>query len=129
MKKELLCIVCPLGCPLTIDYTQKTIKSINGNRCKLGIEYAKKEISNPERTLTTTVKVTKGHLPLVSVRTNKPIPKNKIFDTMNIIAQIELQAPIKIGDIIIKNLFNTKVNVIATKNITKINKHQNKLIV
>jgi CxxC motif-containing protein len=83
------------------------------------LEYAEKEISNPERTLTTTVKVNNGHLPLVSVRTNKPIPKNKIFSTMDLLAKIEVEAPVKIGDPIVQNLFGTGVNVVATKNIAK----------
>lgn len=119
MNKELLCIICPLGCSLNVKYTKKTIHKISGNRCKLGLDYAKKEIIKPERTLTTTVKVKNGHLPLVSVRTNKPIPKNKIFETMNLLANIELVAPIKIGDVIIKNLLKTNANVVATKNIIK----------
>ena len=119
MNKELLCIICPLGCPLTIEYTNNNINVISGNRCKLGLEYAKKEFINPERTLTTTVKVKNGHLPLVSVRTNKPIPKNKIFETMDLLANIELNAPIKIGDIIIRKVLNTRANVVATKNIIR----------
>jgi CxxC motif-containing protein len=117
MKKEMICIGCPMGCYLTVDYDGKTVRGVSGNRCKVGLEYAEKEISNPERTLTTTVKVKNGHLPLVSVRTNKPIPKNKIFDTMNLLAKIEVEAPIKIGDPIVQNIFDTGVNVIATKNI------------
>jgi CxxC motif-containing protein len=116
MKKEMICIGCPMGCYLTVDYDKKTIRDVSGNRCKVGLEYAEKEISNPERTLTTTVKVKNGHRPLVSVRTNKPIPKNKIFDTMNLLAKIEVEAPVKIGDSIVQNIFGTGVNVVATKN-------------
>ena len=119
MKKEMICIGCPMGCYLTVDYAGTTIHEVNGNRCKVGLEYAEKEISNPERTLTTTVKVRNGHLPLVSVRTNKPIPKNRIFDTMDLLAKVEVEAPIKIGDTIVQNLFGTGVNVVATKNIEK----------
>jgi CxxC motif-containing protein len=119
MKKEMICIGCPMGCYLIVDYDGKTICGVSGNRCKVGLEHAEKEISNPERTLTTTVKVKNGHLPLVSVRTNKPIPKNKIFDTMDLLAKIEVEAPIKIGDPIIQNIFDTGVNVVATKNIIK----------
>ncbi len=119
MKKEMICIGCPMGCYLTIDYVGKTIRDVNGNRCKVGLEYAEKEISNPERTLTTTVKVKNGHLPLVSVRTNKPISKNKIFDTMDLLAKIEVEAPVKIGESIVQNIFNTGVNIVATKNILK----------
>jgi CxxC motif-containing protein len=120
MKKEMICIGCPMGCYLSVDYDETTIHGVTGNRCKVGLTYAEKEISNPERTLTTTVKVKNGNLPLVSVRTNKPIPKNKIFDTMDLLAKIELDAPIKIGEPIVKNIFDTGVDVVATKNISKI---------
>ena len=119
MKKEMICIGCPLGCSLSVDYVGKTMQSINGARCKVGLEYAKKEISNPERTLTTTVRVKNGHLPLVSVRTSKPLPKNRIFDAMTLLAKVEIEAPIRIGEKIIQNLFDTSVSVVATKNILK----------
>ena len=119
MKKEMICIGCPMGCYLTVDHVGTKIRDLSGNRCKLGSEYAEKEISNPERTLTTTVKVKHGHLPLVSVRTNKPIPKIRIFDAMNLLAQVEVEAPIKIGEPIIQNIFDTGVNVIATKSVLK----------
>ena len=119
MKKEMICIGCPMGCYLAVDYDGKKVRSVSGNRCKVGLEYAEKEISNPERTLTTTLKVKNGHLPLVSVRTNKPLPKNKIFDAMDLLAKVEVEAPVKIGDSIVQNIFGTGVDVVATKNITK----------
>lgn len=119
MKKEMICIGCPMGCYLTVDLVRTKIRHVGGNRCKVGLEYAEKEISNPERTLTTTVKVKHGHIPLVSVRTNKPIPKNRIVDAMYLLAKIEVEAPVKIGEPIIQNIFATDVNVVATKNILK----------
>ena len=119
MKKEMICIGCPMGCFLSVEYIEKAIQSVNGNRCKVGLEYAEKEIYHPERTLTTTVRVKNGNLPLVSVRTSKPITKNRIFEVMSLLAQIEIEAPIKIGEKILENLFDTKVNIIATKNILK----------
>ena len=119
MKKELICIGCPMGCYLNIDCIGTKIGDVSGNRCKVGLEYAEEEIYNPQRTLTTTVKVKNGHLPLVSVRTNKPIPKSRIFDAMNLLAKVEVDAPIKIGEIIIQNIFDTGVNIVATKNILK----------
>jgi CxxC motif-containing protein len=119
MKKEMICIICPLGCSLTVNYTQKAIQSVEGNQCKRSLEYAEKEIFNPERTLTTTVRVKHGHLPLVSVRTNKPLPKELIFDAMNLLAEIEVKAPIRIGHKIAENLFNTGVDAVATKNVEK----------
>jgi CxxC motif-containing protein len=108
-----------MGCYLTVNHVGKTTRSVTGNRCKVGLEYAEKEISNPERTLTTTVKVKNGHLPLVSVRTNKPIAKNRICDTMDFLAKIEVEAPVKIGEPIVQNIFNTGINIVATKNILK----------
>ena len=119
MKKEMICIGCPLGCPLIVNYTQKKVQSISGNRCKLGLEYAEKESFNPERTLTTTVKIKNGQLPLVSVRTSKPIPKKQIFDVMNLLAKVEIEAPITIGETIMQNLFDTNASIVATKNILK----------
>lgn len=120
MKKEIICIICPLGCSLTVEYAQQVIQGIEGNQCKLGLEYAEKEIFNPERTLTTTVRVKHGHLPLVSVRSDKPIPKELLFDAMNLLAKIEVEAPIRIKDKIVENLFDTGIDIIATKNIEKI---------
>lgn len=119
MKKEMICIGCPMGCYLTVDYSGEKIHDLSGNRCKVGLQYAEKEISNPERTLTTTVKVKNGHLPLVSVRTNKPLPKSRIFEAMNLLSRVEAQAPIKIGETITQNIFESGINVIATKNIQK----------
>jgi CxxC motif-containing protein len=119
MKKELICIGCPMGCYLTVDYAETKTIAVSGNRCKVGLQYAEKELSNPERTLTTTVKVRNGHLPLVSVRTNKPIPKSRLFEAMDLLANVEVEAPIKLGTTIVKNIFDTGVDIVATKNISK----------
>ena len=119
MKKEMICIGCPMGCYLTVDHIGTTIRRVSGNRCKVGLKYAEKEISNPERTLTTTVKVENGHLPLVSVRTGKPIPKAIIFDVMDFLAKVKAEAPIKIGEPIVQNILDTGVSVLATNNISK----------
>jgi CxxC motif-containing protein len=119
MKTEMICIGCPMGCCLTVDYTEKIVEHVTGNRCKVGLEYAEKEISNPERTLTTTVKVKGGHLQLVSVRTNIPIPKGRIFDAMKLLANVEVKAPVSIGESVVQNIFDTGVSVVATKNIVK----------
>lgn len=119
MKKEIICIGCPMGCYLTVDYVGTKTQSVSGNRCKVGQDYAQKEISNPERTLTTTVKVKNGLLPLVSIRTNKPIPKSKLLDTMNELASVEVEAPIRIGDIIVKDILGMGADVVASKNVSK----------
>lgn len=117
MYKQLICTCCPMGCYLTLNYAESKILNVTGNRCKIGQEYAEKEFSNPERILTTTIEVKGGLFPLVSVRTNKPVPKNKIFDIMNLLAKVELKPPIKIGGIVIKNVLNLGVDIVATKNV------------
>jgi CxxC motif-containing protein len=115
----MICIGCPMGCYLTVDYVGTTVNALNGNRCNVALQYAEKEIFSPERTLTTTVKVKRGYFPLVSVRTTKPIPKSRIFDAMKMLAKIEVEAPIKTGEPIIQNIFDTGVDVVATKNILR----------
>lgn len=117
MKKKLICIVCPNGCEMEAEYSDKEISEISGNLCDKGKDYVKKELFSPERGVTSSVNVRGGVLPLVSVKTSKPIPKNKIFEVMDYIADIEVQAPVKIGDVIVKDILGTGANVIATKNV------------
>jgi CxxC motif-containing protein len=119
MNKEIICISCPIGCYLIVDYIGSTMSKVSGNRCKFGVEFAEKEVYNPERTLTTTVKVKHGHLPLISVKTDKPLPKSRILDAMILLAKVEVEAPIKIGEPIIQNIFNLEVNIVATRNVSK----------
>ena len=116
-KRELICIGCPLGCVVNVELEDGTIKDISGYSCKRGITYAQKEIINPMRIVTTTIKVTGGEKPLVSVKTKQSIPKNKIFDCMNEIRQVVVKAPIAAGDIIIENVAGTGVEVVATKDV------------
>ena len=116
-KRELICIGCPLGCVVNVELEDGTIKDISGYSCKRGITYAQKEIINPMRIVTTTIKVTGGEKPLVSVKTKQSIPKNKIFDCMNEIRRVVAKAPVAAGDIIIENVAGTGVEVIATKDV------------
>lgn len=119
-KKRLTCIICPVSCLIDAEYTSKKIKNISGHQCKKGKLYAQEEIYAPTRTLTTTVKIDGGVLPLVSVRTDKPVPKELIFPIMDEMMQISLSAPIKLGDIIIENVKDTDVNIIATKTVPEL---------
>ena len=114
---NLICIGCPLGCPLTVEMVAGEVKSVAGNTCPRGDAYAKKELTNPTRIVTSTVRVTGGKLPMVSVKTERDIPKDKIFDCVKALKDIEVQAPVKIGDVIVENVAGTGVNIIATKNV------------
>lgn len=115
-KRELICIGCPLGCPLTVTINGEDI-TVEGNTCKRGDTYAKKEVTNPTRIVTSSVKIMNGELERVSVKTASDIPKGKIFDIMDEIRNTVVEAPIAIGDIIITDCAGTGVDVVATKNV------------
>ncbi len=114
---NLICIGCPLGCPLTVEMEGNEVKSVAGNTCPRGDAYAKKELTNPTRIVTSTVRVAGGRLAMVSVKTESDIPKGKIFDCVKALKDVEVIAPVKIGDVIVENVAGTGVNVIATKNV------------
>ena len=114
---NLICIGCPLGCPLTVEMEGNEVKSVEGNTCPRGDAYAKKELTNPTRIVTSTVRVAGGKLAMVSVKTQSDIPKGKIFDCVKALKDVEVVAPVKIGDVIVENVAGTGVNVIATKNV------------
>ncbi len=117
MHEELICINCPIGCRLDIELDdQGNFISVSGNLCPKGKEYAIKEMTAPVRTLTTTIRIENGQYPLVSVRSDKPLPKDSLFDVMDIIDHTIKKAPIKIGDILISNILGLEVNIIATSN-------------
>ena len=113
--KKIICIECPIGCSLTIDVEEGKVVSVSGNKCPKGKPYAISEIENPQRILTSTVKTHGLALKMVSVRTDKPIPKEKIFAAIKKIKETTLSKPLYAGDIIISNLLDTGVNLIATR--------------
>lgn len=115
--RELTCIGCPMGCSLTVEMNEKEVVSVTGNTCKRGDVYARKEVTNPTRIVTSSVMVEGGNLAAVSVKTKEDIPKGKIFDCMKALKGVKVQAPVHIGDIIVKDVAGTGVDVIATKNI------------
>jgi CxxC motif-containing protein len=116
-NKELICIGCPLGCLLCADIADGKVISVKGNTCPKGSQYAVKECTAPERSVTSTVYVKNGDRPTVSVKTATDIPKGKIFDVMSLLRGIEVAAPVHIGDVIVTDIAGTGVNMIATKTV------------
>jgi len=114
-KKELICIGCPMGCALTVTMENGVVAEVTGNTCPKGDAYARKEVTNPTRIVTSTVKVEGGDKPFVSVKTKEDIPKGKIFDCMAQINGIIAQAPVAIGDVLLEDVAGTGVQVVATK--------------
>ena len=109
MERKLTCIVCPLGCEMTVVADGEKI-SVEGNTCPRGVKYAETECTNPQRVITTTVRCSDGEL--VSVRTDRAIPKDKMFECMKIINNTVADLPICIGDVIIEDVFGS--NIVAT---------------
>lgn len=122
-KRELICIGCPMGCALEVVIENKKVIEVKGNSCIKGVTYAEKECTNPTRIVTSSVEVGEGELAVVSVKTERDIPKEKIIDCMESLKGIKIEAPINIGDIIIENVADTGVNIVATKGVRCKNKN------
>jgi CxxC motif-containing protein len=120
MQKKFICIRCPQGCEVitTVD-GYGNITGITGNSCKLGADYVKMEMTDPRRTMTTTVKVEGGMHPLVPVWTEKPVPKNKISELADALRKVTLKAPVVINQVVLENAAGTGINVIASRDINK----------
>ena len=114
MKKNLICIICPRGCALTADITADGV-TVTGNACPKGQEYAINECTNPVRTVTATVRVSNRYSTMASVKTVTPVAKDKMMDVMNVLRQTQVQAPVKIGDVILQNVCGS--DIVATKEI------------
>ena len=116
---QLTCIGCPLGCQITVQMCGQEILSVNGNTCRRGDEYARKEVTNPTRIVTSSVPVTgsREHAAMVSCKTERDVPKSKIFDVIVSLKTIRAHAPVRIGDVLLENAAGTGVNIIATKNV------------
>lgn len=127
MNRTLTCILCPNGCELQVAYEtvmeagsageSTNLLSVSGNKCPRGEEYARQEIINPMRNIASSVALAGGTMPLVSVRLTGPIPKAKIMDVMEVIRTTSAQAPVRIGDVIIRDVLGLGVDVIATRSV------------
>lgn len=115
--KKLICICCPLGCSLEVQQDGTEIVSVKGNTCPRGDAYARKELTNPTRIVTTTVHVRGGLQSMVPVKTQKDIPKEKIFACMEEIRKVTVTAPVVIGDVVLADAAGTGVDIVATKTV------------
>ena len=111
--RELTCIGCPLGCSLSVTLENGEVTSVTGNTCPRGDAYARKEVTNPTRIVTTTVRVSGGAAPMINVKTQSDIPKDKIFECVAALKGVTIQAPVAIGDVVLENVAGTGVNIVA----------------
>jgi len=114
---ELICIVCPMSCTLKVRVTDSNIE-VSGNQCIKGVDYAKQEVVNPVRHVMTVARVRGGDFQTVSLITSKPVPKACIEKVMEVSAQLELEAPIELGQVVVKDICGA--NLVATRRVKKI---------
>ena len=121
MKREFICIICPNGCRIKVEYEGTNIKNIKGDECPKGKDYVKNEITNPLRVFTGSVLIENGNFSLVSVKTHVPISKKYLKKIGEITRRIKVEAPVKIGQIVASNLLDNNIDLIATRKIEKKN--------
>jgi len=115
MKRDLLCIQCPLGCRITVMLDDEgNIQKIEGNTCKNGEAYAISECTCPKRTLTAILSVEGGVIP-IAVRSDEPMDKDRIFECLKVLHALKAPQGVKMGDVILENALGTGVNIIATR--------------
>jgi len=118
MNRELTCIICPMGCQLSVEIEGGKVISVSGNTCVRGEKYAESECINPVRVITTTVRAKDGRV--IAVKTDNPVPKDKMFECMDAINKLEPDAKdgLGVGDILCTNLLGTGANVVVTQKVS-----------
>lgn len=111
---NITCIVCPMGCKLQVTKLNNEYK-VEGNTCKRGEKYGVEELTNPRRVITTTVRLNGSYLNLLPVKTEDSIPKGMMFEIMQELDKITVNAPINVGDVIVENILDTGINIVSAK--------------
>ena len=114
-QSEIICISCPVGCTMTVH--QNGHIKITGNQCNAGIAYANEELKNPTRNIATSVRVAGGDMPMLSVKTARPIPKGAIRAVVAAVHQVTMTAPVRIGDVVLADAAGTGVDMVATREV------------
>lgn len=117
MEQQITCINCPQGCRMTVTVEDGKVVSVVGNNCRRGAAYAQQECIAPERMVTAVIPVVGRSTP-ISVKTRAPIPKAKIRDCMIALSKVRVSAPIAMGQVLLSNVCDTGVDIIATKNLS-----------
>lgn len=118
--KELGCILCPNSCTLYVEKNEKDEYVVKGNMCKRGEQFAVQEMTEPKRTVCSTVKTCYKKCPVVSVKTDNSIPKGKILEVMKEINKVNVNHPVKTGDVLIENVLGLKVNIVVTTDLWRL---------
>lgn len=120
MNREIICIVCPLGCRMDVTLDGSDVKTITGNECKKGVRHAEKEVTFPGRILTTTMETDIPGIPLVPVRSSKELPKDRLMDCMHVISMHRVAAPVKLGQPVIQDILGLGVDILSCRTIPRV---------
>ena len=115
-KRHFTCVTCPVGCEVDVELRDGKVVSMEGNKCRKGEEFVLQELEEPMRILTTTVRVKGAKWAMLPVRTDEPIPRRLLFKAVKELAGVELQAPVKMYDVVIKDVCGTGANIVAARN-------------
>ncbi len=118
--KVMNCIMCPMGCEMTVTLKDGKFASVTGNTCPRGAKYAQDEVTAPKRMLTYTVKVNGGLLPLLPVVSANVLPKEKVMECAAYLRDVVVEAPVKTGDVIVKDILGLGVDIIASRDMDKV---------
>ena len=117
-ERKFICVSCPLGCGLTVSLDESgTVTKVEGNTCPRGASYARSEVSDPRRVFASTVRVRGGKLPVCPIRSKTPAPKGKLFEIAKEVAKLEVNAPVKIGQVLLHNPCGTDIDIVASRDL------------
>ncbi len=120
-ERKFICVSCPLGCGLTVTLDDNdNILKVEGNTCPRGESYARSEVKDPRRVFASTVRVRGGKLPVCPIRSKTPAPKGKLFEIARAVAELEIDAPVKIGQVLLHNVCGTDVDIVASRDLAAI---------
>jgi len=114
-KQVLICVTCPMGCRLDVIVADGQVVAVEGQSCKRGLAYAQDEIADPQRVVTTTVRVPEGRHPLLPVYTDGPFPRAQVFALLAELRQVAVSAPVQAGQVILADALGTGINVLASR--------------
>jgi CxxC motif-containing protein len=118
-KKHFTCVTCPIGCEIDVELQDSDVVSMEGTKCTKGKEFVSQELDEPMRILTTTIRIKGAKWAMLPVRTDRPIPKRLLFRVIEELTDIERRAPVKMSDVIVRDIADTGVNIVATRSMNR----------
>jgi CxxC motif-containing protein len=118
-ERQFICVTCPVGCSIEATVEGETLVEARGHTCQRGLAFVREELTNPRRMFTTTVRVRGGSLPLVPVRSAKPLPKGLLLAAAAALRHQEMNAPVQEHQVVMRNILNTGIDIITSRAIAK----------